>query len=63
MTGIIFEGAREMTDKEWTRYANKQRQSVKHEPEMAKIRRESASLKWLMRKIKKGEKHNAELAI
>ena len=52
-----------MTDKEWARYVNKQRQAVKHEPDMVKIRREAASLKWLMRKIKKGEKHNAELVV
>jgi hypothetical protein len=52
-----------MTDKEWKIYANKQRQAVKHEPDMAKIRKGAASLKWFMRRIKKGEKHNASMAI
>ena len=52
-----------MTDKEWEIYANKQRQAVKHEPDMAKIRKEAASLKWFMRKIKKEEKHNANMAV
>ena len=52
-----------MTDKEWEIYANKQRQAVKHEPYMAKIRRDAASLKWLLRKIKKEEKNNASMAV
>ncbi len=52
-----------MTDKEWKIYANKQRQAVKHDPDMAKIRKEAASLKWFMRKIKKEEKHNANMAV
>jgi hypothetical protein len=52
-----------MTDKEWKIYANKQRQAVKHEPDMAKIRREAASLKWVMRKIKKEGKTDASMAV
>lgn len=51
-----------MTDKEWERYVSKQMQAVKREPDMIKIRKAAASLKWFMRKMQR-EERNAELAI
>ena len=53
----------EYDDSVWACYVNKQRNAVKRDPDIAKIRRASASLKWFMRKLKKEEKENAKVVI
>lgn len=53
----------EYDDVVWTRHVNKQRNAVKRDPDIAKIRRASASLKWFMRKLQKEEKENAKVVI
>lgn len=47
---------------EFEQYLKEQRREVKSDPDIAKMRKAQASVKWYLRKIRK-EEQNAKLAI